>query len=131
MSKALVMIVDDEEGIRETLSGILEDEGYETVTAPSGEEAVRKAKEIVPDIVLLDVWLTGMDGIQTLQELKAFHPDIPVIIISGHANIEIAVKATKMGAYDLLEKPLSIERSCCLLTGHSKKEPSTRKQDAS
>jgi two-component system, NtrC family, nitrogen regulation response regulator NtrX len=110
MSKALVMIVDDEEGIRETLSGILEDEGYESVTASSGEEAIKKVKEITPDVVLLDVWLTGMDGIQTLQELKAAHPDIPVIIISGHANIEIAVKATKMGAYDLLEKPLSMEK---------------------
>ena len=110
MSKALVMIVDDEEGIRETISGILEDEGYESVTASSGEEAVKKVKEITPDVVLLDVWLPGMDGIQTLQELKGSHPAVPVIIISGHANIEIAVKATKMGAYDLLEKPLSIEK---------------------
>jgi two-component system nitrogen regulation response regulator NtrX len=110
MSKALVMIVDDEEGIRETLSGILEDEGYECFTVSSGEEAVKKAKEITPDVILLDVWLTGMDGIQTLQELKASHPDLPVIIISGHANIELAVKATRMGAYDLLEKPLSVEK---------------------
>jgi two-component system nitrogen regulation response regulator NtrX len=110
MSKALVMIVDDEEGIRETLSGILEDEGYDSITASSGEEAVKKVRDITPDVVLLDVWLTGMDGIQTLQELKSSHPDIPVIIISGHANIEIAVKATKMGAYDLLEKPLSMEK---------------------
>ena len=110
MSKALVMIVDDEEGIRETLSGILEDEGYESITASSGEEAVKKTKEIIPDVVLLDVWLPGMDGIQTLQQLKVSHPALPVIIISGHANIEIAVKATKMGAYDLLEKPLSIEK---------------------
>ena len=110
MSKALVMIVDDEEGIRETLSGILEDEGYESITASSGEEAVKKAKEITPDIVLLDVWLPGMDGIATLNELKGNHPAVPVIMISGHANIEIAVKATRMGAYDLLEKPLSIEK---------------------
>lgn len=110
MSKALVLIVDDEEGIRETLSGILDDEGYESIVASSGEEAIKKTKENTPDIVLLDVWLSGMDGIQTLQEIKAMYPDIPVIIISGHANIEIAVKATKMGAYDLLEKPLSIEK---------------------
>ncbi|PKL51412.1 MAG: Fis family transcriptional regulator [Nitrospira bacterium HGW-Nitrospira-1] len=110
MSKALVMIVDDEEGIRETLSGILEDEGYESITASSGEEAVKKAKETTPDVVLLDVWLTGMDGIATLQELKASYPAMPVIIISGHASIEIAVTATKMGAYSLLEKPLSIEK---------------------
>jgi len=108
MSKALVMIVDDEEGIRETLSGILEDEGYESITASSGEEAVKKAKETTPDVVLLDIWLPGMDGIATLKELKENHPAVPVIMISGHANIEIAVKATKMGAYDLLEKPLSI-----------------------
>ena len=110
MSKALVMIVDDEEGIRETLSGILEDEGYESITAYSGEEAVKKAKENPPDVVLLDIWLPGMDGIATLKELKENHPAVPVIMISGHANIEIAVKATKMGAYDLLEKPLSIEK---------------------
>jgi two-component system, NtrC family, nitrogen regulation response regulator NtrX len=111
MSKALVLIIDDEDGIRETLSGILEDEGYESITASSGEEALKKARETIPDVVLLDVWLPGMDGIQTLQELKILHPDIPVIMISGHANIEIAVKATKMGAYDLLEKPLSIEKT--------------------
>lgn len=110
MPKALIMIVDDEEGIRETLKGIFEDEGYETVTAASGEEAVRLAKETVPEVVLLDVWMSGMDGIETLQELREGNPELPVIIISGHANIEIAVKATKMGAYDILEKPLSMEK---------------------
>jgi len=110
MSKAAVMIVDDEEGIRTTLSGIFEDEGYETVTAASGEEAVRVAKESNPDIALLDIWLSGMDGIQTMQELRQCSPDLPVIIISGHANVELAVKATKIGAYDILEKPLSMEK---------------------
>lgn len=110
MPKAMIMIVDDEEGIRETLSGIFVDEGYETVTATSGEEAVRMAKETIPDVVLLDIWMSGMDGIQTLQQLREGNPELPVIIISGHANIEIAVKATKMGAYDILEKPLSMEK---------------------
>jgi two-component system nitrogen regulation response regulator NtrX len=110
VSKALVMIVDDEEGIRETLSGIFEDEGYDTVTAASGEEAVPLAKEVNPDIVLLDIWLTGMDGLQTLQALREFNRDLPVIIISGHASIELAVKATRIGAYDILEKPLSMEK---------------------
>ncbi|MEJ2697135.1 MAG: sigma-54 dependent transcriptional regulator [Candidatus Sulfobium sp.] len=110
MSKAVVMIVDDEESIRETLSGIFEDEGYETVTAASGEEGVRAAKESGPDIVLLDIWLSGMDGIETLKELREQYPDLPVIIISGHANIELAVKATRIGAYDILEKPLSMEK---------------------
>lgn len=110
MAKAVVMIVDDEEGIRATLSGIFEDEGYETVSASSGEEAIRLAKESPPDIAILDIWLSGMDGIQTMKELKEGHPDLPVIIISGHANIELAVKATKIGAYDILEKPLSMEK---------------------
>jgi len=110
MPKALIMIVDDEEGIRDALSGIFVDEGYETVTASSGEEAVRLFKENQPDVVLLDVWMSGMDGIQTLRELREGNPELPVIVISGHANIEIAVKATKMGAYDILEKPLSMEK---------------------
>ncbi len=110
MSKALVMIVDDEEGIRETLSGIFEDEGYETVTAASGEEAVPRARETNPDLVLLDIWLTGMDGLETMKALREFNPDLPVIVISGHASIEMAVRATKIGAYDILEKPLSMEK---------------------
>ncbi|MBI5075696.1 MAG: sigma-54-dependent Fis family transcriptional regulator [Nitrospirae bacterium] len=109
MAKALVMIVDDEEGIRESLSQIIEDD-YDAVTASSGEEALRISKETAPDLVLLDIWMDGMDGIQTLQELKEAYPDLPVIMISGHANIENAIKATRMGAYDLLEKPLSLEK---------------------
>jgi two-component system, NtrC family, nitrogen regulation response regulator NtrX len=110
MVKTQVLIVDDEEGIRESLSQIMEDEGYETVTASSGEEAIRVLRETMPDLVLLDIWMAGIDGIETLQEIKAVHPELPVIMISGHANIENAIKATKMGAYDLLEKPLSLEK---------------------
>jgi two-component system nitrogen regulation response regulator NtrX len=110
MAKAQVLIVDDEEGIRESLSQIIEDDGYETVTASSGEDAIRAVHEALPDLVLLDIWMSGIDGIQTLQEIKAMHPDMPVIMISGHANIESAIKATKMGAYDLLEKPLSLDK---------------------
>ncbi|MFA5848015.1 MAG: response regulator, partial [Thermodesulfovibrionales bacterium] len=110
MLKPTVLIVDDEEGIRESLSGILEDEGYDILTAKSGEEAIKMLGESSPDLVFLDIWLTGMDGIQTLQEIKAIKPDVPVIMISGHGNIELAVKAAKMGAYDFLEKPLSLEK---------------------
>lgn len=110
MSRPIVLIVDDEEGIRESLSGIFEDEGYDILTATSGEEAIKILREHTPDLVLLDIWLTGMDGIQTLQEMKTIKPDVPAIMISGHGNIELAVKATKMGAYDFLEKPLSLER---------------------
>ena len=110
MSKPVILIVDDEEGIRESLSGILEDEGYDILTADSGEEAVRILRETSPDLIFLDIWLTGMDGIKTLQEIKAMKPDVPVIMISGHGSIELAVKATQTGAYDFLEKPLSLER---------------------
>lgn len=106
----VVLVVDDEEGIRESLSGIFDDEGYTVLTAATGEEALKIVKEQAPDLIFLDVWLPAMDGIQTLQEINAVKSDIPVVIISGHGNIEIAVKATKMGAYDFLEKPLSLER---------------------
>lgn len=106
----LVLVVDDEEGIRETLSGILEDEGYGVTAAASGEDALKIMQEQTPDLVILDVWLPGIDGIQTLKEMKAMRKEIPVIMISGHGSIEMAVKATRMGAYDFLEKPLSLER---------------------
>jgi len=110
MAESVVLIVDDEEGIRESLSGILEDDGYAVLTADSGEDALKAVKEQNPDLILLDVWLPGIDGIQTLKELMELKPDLPVIMISGHGNIDLAVKATKMGAYDFLEKPLSLER---------------------
>ncbi len=110
MTEFVVLIVDDEEGIRESLSGIFEDEGYNILTSSSGEEALRILKEQNPDLILLDVWLPGIDGVQTLKDMKDLKPDLPVIMISGHGNIELAVKATKMGAYDFLEKPLSLER---------------------
>jgi two-component system nitrogen regulation response regulator NtrX len=110
MTEQVVLIVDDEEGIRESLSGIFEDEGFDVLTSSSGEEALRILKEQNPDLILLDVWLPGIDGIQTLNEVKGLKPDLPVIMISGHGNIELAVKATRIGAYDFLEKPLSLER---------------------
>ena len=110
MTDTSVLIVDDEEGIRETLSGIFQDEGYNVMTAGSGEEALKILKEQSPDLVLLDVWLSGIDGVETLQEIKKTNPELPVVIISGHGNIELAVKATRVGAYDFLEKPLSLER---------------------
>lgn len=106
----LVLIVDDEEGIRESLSVILEDEGYRIASAGSGEDALLILQEQFPDLIILDVWLPGMDGIQTLQEIAALKREVPVIMISGHGNIEVAVRATRMGAYDFLEKPLSLER---------------------
>jgi two-component system nitrogen regulation response regulator NtrX len=116
MIEATVLIVDDEENIRQSLSGIFEDEGYEVITAGSGEEAIKILKNQNPDLAMLDVCLPGMDGIQTLTEIKKARPDLPVIMISGHGNIELAVKATRMGAYDFLEKPPSLERVLLAVT---------------
>lgn len=110
MTEFIVLIVDDEEGIRESLTGIFEDEGYTVLAVSSGEEALKILKEQSPDLILLDVWLPGIDGIQTLKDIKNLKPELPVIMISGHANIELAVNATRMGAYDFLEKPLSLEK---------------------
>ncbi|MEW6585963.1 MAG: sigma-54 dependent transcriptional regulator [Nitrospirota bacterium] len=110
MALPVILVVDDEEGIRESLSGVLEDEGYESLPSESGEEAIRIVREQNPDLVMLDVWLPGVDGIETLKQMKEAKPDLPVIMISGHGNIELAVKATREGAYDFLEKPLSLER---------------------
>ncbi len=106
-----VMIVDDEKNIREALTGVLKDEGYGVAAAGSAEEALKKLdSEKVPDVILLDIWLPGMDGTDALKEIKAKFPVLPVIMISGHANIETAVKTTKLGAYDFIEKPLSLDK---------------------
>ncbi|MFN3740452.1 MAG: sigma-54-dependent transcriptional regulator, partial [Thermodesulfovibrionales bacterium] len=106
----LILVIDDEEGIRDSLKGILEDEGYEVLTAPSAEEGMKIFEEQSPDLVLLDIWLPGIDGIEALKSMRDRRPSIPVIMISGHGTIELAVKASKLGAYDFLEKPLSLER---------------------
>ena len=105
-----ILIVDDEISILQSLNGILEDEGYGVIQASCGEEALEKAKKDPPDLVLLDIWMPGIDGMTVLDEVKKLYPLIPVIIISGHGTIETAVKATRMGAFDFIEKPLSIER---------------------
>lgn len=115
-TKATVLVVDDEEGILETLSGILEDEGYEAVTASSGEQALNLVSELLPEVIVLDVWMPeGIDGLETLKGIKKITKNSSVIMISGHANIDIAVQATKLGAYDFLEKPLSLEKVLILI----------------
>jgi two-component system, NtrC family, nitrogen regulation response regulator NtrX len=107
-----ILIVDDEIAIRESLSGVLEDEGYETAPAESGEECLKALrKPHAFDVVLLDVWLPGIDGLETLERIRDLDNPPEVIMISGHGNIETAVRATKLGAYDFLEKPLSIDKS--------------------
>jgi two-component system nitrogen regulation response regulator NtrX len=111
----IVLIVDDESSIRASLAGVLRDEGYEVLKAESGPAALASVAENEPDVVLLDIWMPGMDGIETLTRLKAVHPALPVVIMSGHGTIETAVRATKLGAYDFVEKPLSIEKVTLVL----------------
>ncbi|MGB5750848.1 MAG: sigma-54 dependent transcriptional regulator [Desulfobacterales bacterium] len=105
-----ILIVDDEPSILQTLSGLLADEGFEVTTAANGYEALKIIDAESPDLVLLDIWMPGIDGIETLKEIKKGNPTIQVIIITGHGTIETAVNATKLGAYDLIEKPLSIDK---------------------
>ena len=105
-----ILIVDDEPSIVQSLKGLLSDEGFEVMSAPNGYEALKTIERESPDLVLLDIWMPGIDGIETLKEIKANNPFIQVIVITGHGNVETAVKATKLGAFDLIEKPLSIDK---------------------
>src|SRR5918995_914967 len=106
-----ILIVDDEPGIRETLRGVMEDEGFSADAVESGEECLAAVGKRAYGCILLDVWLPGIDGLETLRQLRAAGADSAVVMISGHGNIETAVRATKLGAYDFIEKPLSIERT--------------------
>jgi two-component system nitrogen regulation response regulator NtrX len=105
-----ILIVDDETSIVQSLSGILSDEGFNVLTAFNGYEALKIVSAELPDLILLDIWMPGMDGIETLKEIKKENPSIQVVIITGHGTIETAVKATKLGAFDFIEKPLSIDK---------------------
>ncbi len=105
-----ILVVDDELGICESMTGILTDEGYEVLVAMSGEEALRVLEEDPPCLVFLDIWLPGMDGIEVLQRIRSGFPQVRVVMMSGHGSIETAVKATKLGAFDFIEKPLTLEK---------------------
>jgi two-component system nitrogen regulation response regulator NtrX len=110
-----ILIVDDESGIRESLKGVLEEEGYSASLAESGEKCLDVLRHQSCDVVLLDVWLPGMDGLETLSKIRDLDDAPEVIMVSGHGTIETAVRATKLGAYDFLEKPLSIDKTLILL----------------
>ena len=112
MKGVRVLVVDDEPGIRQSLSGVLEDEGYVVHAVESGEACIEELGSRSYELALLDIWLPGIDGMETLTRIQEIpFPDRPsVVMISGHGNIEAAVKATKLGAFDFLEKPLSIEK---------------------
>ncbi|SBV99003.1 Nitrogen assimilation regulatory protein NtrX [uncultured delta proteobacterium] len=107
---ARVCIIDDEEGIRFSLRGILEDEGYQVLEAGSAEEGLALIAGEAVDLVFLDIWLPGMDGLAALDKIQQTNPSLPVLMISGHGTIETAVTAIKKGAYDYIEKPLSLEK---------------------
>src|SRR5271165_6759012 len=107
---ASILIVDDESGIRESLGALLREDGYEIDKAASAEECLERVARHHVDLVLLDVWLPRMDGLETLERLQAEENAPMVVMISGHGNIETAVRATKLGAFDFVEKPLSIEK---------------------
>ncbi|WP_291329191.1 sigma-54 dependent transcriptional regulator [Desulfovibrio sp. UCD-KL4C] len=105
-----ILIVDDEDGIRYSLRGVLEDEGFSVSEAESGEAALQTLSEEMPDLIFLDIWLPGMDGLEVLERIKKEWDWLPVVMISGHGNIETAVSAIKKGAFDFIEKPLSLEK---------------------
>src|SRR5579863_10230046 len=107
-----ILIVDDEADIRELVSGILQDEGYATRTAPNSDDALASVVARRPNLVFLDIWLQNsrLDGLQLLDSLKMEHPELPIVMISGHGNIETAVSAIKRGAYDFIEKPFKADR---------------------
>ena len=106
-----ILVVDDEPGVRSSISGVLRDEGFDVDAAETGEECLEKANGAAYDVIVLDIWLPGLDGLTTLQRLRERQIDSQVVIISGHGNIESAVRAIKMGAFDFIEKPLSLEKT--------------------
>jgi two-component system nitrogen regulation response regulator NtrX len=111
-----ILIVDDEPAIQSALRGVLEDEGYRVTAVGSGDGALATLADEAPDLVFLDIWMPGRDGLTTLAEIKRLRSDVAVVMISGHGTIETAVKATRLGAYDFIEKPLSLEKTLLTVT---------------
>ena len=105
-----ICIVDDEPAILNTLSSILEDEGYQVTIAKTGEEALNVIQREPPDVVLLNIWMPELDGLEVLKRVRGQFPNMMIIMMSGHGSVETVVKAMKLGAYDYLEKPLDLER---------------------
>jgi two-component system nitrogen regulation response regulator NtrX len=113
--KPTILIVDDEPGVRSALTGVLQDEGYLVESVATGEACLDRATRAALDLIVLDVWLPGMDGLATLARLRERQVDAQVVLISGHGNIESAVRAIKLGAFDFVEKPLSLEKTVLVI----------------
>ena len=109
MKRAKILIVDDEEKILQTMQGSLEDEDYEVLTAKDGQEAIEKVRQENPDLIFLDIWLPGMDGMETLKAIKEHDSHLDVVLMTGHGTMSTAIQAIKLGAFDFLEKPLSLD----------------------
>ena len=110
-----ILIIDDEASIRQSLSGALSDEGYQVMSAPNAAQGIELMKKNNPDLVLMDIWMPDLDGLTALNEIKQQGIETPVIMMSGHGTIETAVKATKLGAFDFLEKPIELDRTLVLI----------------
>src|SRR6187455_949902 len=122
-----ILIVDDEAGVRASLSGILSDEGYRVDAVETGEAGVKAVESNRYELALLDVWLPGIDGIETLSRIQSIDPDLPVVVISGHGTVETAVKAVRLGAADFIEKPLSLERTLLAVSNSLRQRELKRK----
>ncbi|MGE5808077.1 MAG: sigma-54-dependent transcriptional regulator [Nitrospirota bacterium] len=130
MSGEIILIVDDEESVRNSLAGVMRDEGYDVVSAVSGKEGIDLLHETQPSLALLDIAMPDMDGIETLRRFKEMRPDMPVIMVTGHGTIETAVKTTKMGAYDFIEKPPELH-DLALVVKHGLEESRLREENES
>ncbi len=130
MPNETVLIIDDEESVRNSLAGVMRDEGYEVATASSGRQGIDLVQELQPTIVLLDIAMPDMDGIETLRRLKELRPEMPVVMITGHGTIETAVKTTKMGAYDFIVKPPELQQ-LTLIVKHGIEEARLREENES
>ena len=104
-----ILVVDDEDDVRESVREVLRDEGYRVVDTADGTQVLELIRQERPELVLLDIWMPQVDGIGLLKEIKTQEPDLNVVMVSGHGNIHTAVTATKFGAFDFLEKPVSLE----------------------